>query len=56
MDRKNWPLKMILGGGALLVALGDLAFGSTVSRGVLLLVGGMMVAEAFSDRSQTRAK
>lgn len=56
MDRKNWPLKMILGGGALVVALGGLAFGSTASLGVLLLVGGIMVAEAFSDRPQTRAK
>lgn len=56
MDRKHWHVKFILGGGALAVALGDLAFGSTVSRGVLLFVGALMLAEAFADRAQTRAK
>lgn len=56
MGATAWPAKMILGGGALLIAAGDLTFGSTTSRGVLLFVGALMLAEAFGDRSRSKGE
>ncbi|WP_169311042.1 hypothetical protein [Cereibacter changlensis] len=44
------PLKMMLGGGALLIAIGDMAFaGESVAPSVLAFVGILLLLETFSD-------
>jgi len=53
---ENWPIKVMLGGGALLVGLGDMTFGTFVSPGVLALVGVMLVVEGLGQRPTDRDK
>jgi len=45
-----WPLKIVAGGAAVLIAAGDLTFpGEPTSPGVLMFVGILFVAEAISE-------
>jgi hypothetical protein len=50
MPKEAWPLKLMLGGMAISIGVGDLTFGSCVSSSVLLLIGLMFFAKGVSDR------
>lgn len=50
MPKEAWPLKLILGGTALVIGGGDLTFGTLTSPGVLLFVGVLLLGEGLADR------
>lgn len=53
MTPDQWPVKVILGCGAILIGGGDLSFSvEPVSPGVLLFVGVLLFLDAFSDREK----
>jgi hypothetical protein len=54
MKREHWPVRLILGAGAVVIAGYELTFGGQTAQGVLMTVGLMMVAEALFDRRADR--
>lgn len=53
MTPDQWPVKVILGCGAVLTGGSDLSFSAEpVSPGVLLFVGVLLFLDAFSDREK----
>ena len=52
LGKDAWMVKLILGGLGVVIAGWELTFGGQTSQGVLLLVGGLLVAEGW--QGQTR--